>query len=127
MSEDPIKIIKCGSKDSWSILSDYEGGDFTVLERNVELRAHYIVDITDKILSVQRKFSLVHVYTEDGELHEDEPLWEGTQLDDGVLIGFDILDFESKATRGRISGVKVMNIHHYLPVDIYVVYNDTTE
>ena len=117
-----VRIIKSSSRERWHIISEYEEDGFSVREESVELRAHYIVDITNKPPTIQRKFSIVHTFTSEGNLYEDTPLWEGNSIDDNTLVGFDILDFESKHTKGRISGIKIMNIYHYVPINVYVVY-----
>lgn len=108
-----VRIVKCGTEGSWDIISDYESQGYEVDICTVELRAHYIVDIRGENPTVTRKFSLID---------DDDLIWEGDSLTNTILYGFSPQDFESPNTKGRINGIKVMDIHHYISLPVYVVY-----
>ena len=115
MATNVMRIVKCGTEGSWDIISNYETQGYESDICVVELRAHYIVDIQGDNPTVTRKFSLV-------QNDSESILWEGDSLKDRTLYGFSIQDFESPNTRGRINGIKVMDITHFLPISVYVVY-----
>lgn len=124
MIEGILKIVKYNSRDSWSVLSAYTSHEYTILEKDVELRAHYVVDITDPTPSVERTFSIVQNHKDSPDLYSCESiLWHGDTLESDTLFGFNSTDFESKETKGRIEGIKVMNICHFVPVRVYIVYD----
>lgn len=123
MDENVIKIIKCGANGSWSIVSDYESKGFHIRECTVELRVHYIVDIQTDTPSVKKKYSIVRTYYEDNILYED-PLWEDVSLQERDIIGFDPSDIALPMAKGRISGIKIMDIVHYISLQAYIIYKE---
>lgn len=114
-----LEIIHDSSPYKWSTLSEL-GDDVDIEVETVFLCASYTVDITEKEPSVTRTFSLQ--YEMDNLAPEENILWEGTSLSDKILDGFDISLFDCPETRGKISGIKVMKITHYVPCTVHIVH-----
>lgn len=107
-------FIKGNLHDLWTIISEKESEGYNVQDTLFELRTNYYVDTQE--MKLVRDYSILLIEEDSDKIREIETIWKGSDLsylESNInTIGFIPDDFKQDI-RGRISGVKNMEITHY--------------
>lgn len=108
-----IRIIHENASESWGLLTSYEDEGYTMKEIEIEFSIRYLVDTYT--LSIEKTYAIRSI---DG----DHLLYQGGIIDTNILYGFSDELIKEDHAKGRISGIKKMNILHYHICRAYLIY-----